>query len=166
MKTLNVIIGLVTVLGVVSSQAAGIILQGAVNSSAIITVTPVVGVFDNLNLGIDHTADLKVATVNEKCNKNNGYTVTLISAGAVSKGGGTAAKLVGALATPESLTYNIKYNTVAVTLIAGLATVTDASTKTLGQGVDKDLTITWLGATANLAADIYSDTLTLTIASR
>ena len=44
--------------------------------------------------------------------------------------------------------------------------MTDASVKTLGSGVDKDLSITYLGASANLAADTYSDTLTLTIAAK
>jgi len=146
-------------------NAAGIKLQAEVGTVTIITVTPSVG-HNTLDLGIDQTTELKVATVNEKCNKFNGYTVSIHSAGAVSKGGGTFAKLVGAMATPESLTYNLKYGGVAVRLVAGGATVTDASEKATGSGVDRDLTITYLGANANLAADIYTDTLTLTIAAK
>ncbi len=165
MKHIYAIITLTGAVSICSVNAATITLQGAVGTATFLAVTPAVG-YNTLDLGIDQTTDLKVATVNEKSNKHNGYSVTLASAGAVSKGGGTAAKLVGALSTPESLTYNMKYNGNVVTLVGGVATVTDASVKTLGTGVDKDLSITYRGASANLAADTYSDTLTLTIAAK
>ncbi len=165
MKHIYAIITLTGAVSICSVNAATITLQGAVGTATFLAVTPAVG-YNTLDLGIDQTTDLKVATVNEKSNKHNGYSVTLASAGAVSKGGGTAAKLVGALSTPESLTYNMKYNGNVVTLVGGVATVTDASVKTLGTGVDKDLSITYRGARANLAADTYSDTLTLTIAAK
>jgi len=164
MKNLSTIIALTATLGVSSATAAEITIQGAVSTSAALTVTPNAP-YNVLDLGTDQT-DLKVATVNEKCNKHNGYTVTLASAKAVSNGGGTVAKLVGALASPESLSYTMKYNTAVVTLVGGSATVANETAKTLGIGVNKDLTISYLGAAANLAADTYSDTITLTIAAK
>ena len=164
MKHLSTIIALAATLGVSSATAAGITIQGAVSTSAAITVSPTAP-YNVLDLGSDQT-DLKVASVNEKCNKHNGYTVTLASENAVSNGGGTVAKLVGALASPESLSYTMKYNSAAVTLVGGSATVANETTKTLGIGVNKDLSISYLGAAANLAADTYSDTLTLTIAAK
>ena len=93
--------------GICSVNATGITLQAAVSTVTTITVTPGAG-HNTLDLSIDQTTDLKVATVNEKSNKQNGYTVSIHSAGAVSQGGGRLAKLVGSLATPESLTYNMK----------------------------------------------------------
>ena len=151
--------------GICSVNATGITLQAAVSTVTTITVTPGVG-HNSLDLSIDQTTDLKVATVNEKSNKQNGYTVSIHSAGAVSQGGGRLAKLVGSLATPESLTYNMKYDGAAVTLVGGAATVTDASEKTRGNGAEKELTITYMGANANLVADTYSDIITLTIAAK
>ena len=94
MKHLSTIIALAATLGASSATAAGITIQGAVSTSATITVSPAAP-YNVLDLGTDQT-DLKVASVNEKCNKHNGYTVTLASAKAESNGGGTVAKLVGA----------------------------------------------------------------------
>jgi len=165
MKHIYAIITLAGAVSICSAGTASITLQGAVGTATFLAVTPAVG-YNTLDLGIDQTTDLKVATVNEKSNKHNGYSVTIASAGAVSKGGGTSAKLVGALTTPESLTYNMKYDGAAVTLVGGAATVTDASEKTRGNGAEKELTITYMGANANLAADTYSDIITLTIAAK
>ena len=139
--------------------------QGVVGRRALLTVTPQPG-NGTLDLTMDKT-DLLVAIVNEWCNQNAGYTVVLASAGAKARGGG--AKLVGTLpnaSTADTLDYSIKYGDYSGNLSGGEAIVTNATGKTVGGGVDKNLTITYSVANANLTADTYSDTLTLTIAPK
>jgi len=142
--------------------------QGSISAHASLTVTPQPG-NNALNLTRDQSADLLIAIVNEDCNNNGGYTVTLSSAMAVTRGSGTQAKMVGTLpnaSTADTLDYFIKYGGVPVSLSGGSAVVTNATKKTTGQGVNKNLTITYSAANAFLTADTYSDTLTLTIASK
>ncbi len=61
------------------------------------------------------------------------------------------------------MNYSITYNGTAVTLASGSAQVTSVATRTPQAGVAKNIAVTFTGAW--LAADTYSDTLTLTIAA-
>ncbi|MCX6885263.1 MAG: hypothetical protein NTX27_09495, partial [Verrucomicrobia bacterium] len=75
MKHIYAIITLAGAVSICSAGTASITLQGAVGTATFLAVTPAVG-YNTLDLGIDQTTDLKVATVNEKSNKHNGYSVT------------------------------------------------------------------------------------------
>lgn len=144
------------------AQSSGnIVISGSVPNSTTIEVTEQTG-YNNLNITTGET-DKTVAIVKEKSNWPKGYTVTLKSANA---GSGTQAKLVGAEPTnTDVVNYSMKYNGVGVTLVSGEATVTSTSGRTGSSGVDKSLQITF-SANAWIAADTYSDTLTLTIATK
>lgn len=103
--------------------------------------------------------DRLVASVNEKNNSTAGYTVTLVSANT----GGTQARLLGGDPT-NSIDYSIIYNGAPIALTEGSAVVTTDGTNTDAAGVDKNLAVTTTAGWHN--ADTYSDTLTLTIASK
>lgn len=106
--------------------------------------------------------DKLIATVNEKSNKHNGYTVTLQSLNA---GSGTTAKLKGnIIANTDEIIYTIKYNNTSITLNNGQATITDSNSKTTGSGVDKNFTISF--SSGFPSADTYSDTITLTLVNK
>lgn len=133
---------------------ASLTLSGTVNGSVEIIVAPEAAA-TALDL-LSDTTDLKVATVTEK--SNTGYEVTVSSA--------NAAKLVGKNATtPDDLSYSLKYGGASVTFSAGSATLTDTTTQTGASGVDKNLTISYLGD-PSLQADTYEDTLTFTITAK
>lgn len=101
-----------------------------------------------------------VSVVNEKNNSDTGYTVTLAS----TKAGGAQAKLIG-VNTTNTINYSISYGGAAVTLdTTGKAVVTAGGTNTGSTGVNKNLAVTTTAGWHN--ADTYSDTLTLTIASK
>ena len=158
----HIVIAGVLVAGAFTSMAATvgtIVIQGKVPASTDIVVTPTPG-YNTLPLIAGATA-LQVATVNEKSNWPKGYKVTLQSLNA---GAGTQAFLKGAdPLTLDVVNYTMSYNAVAVTLVAGSAQVTTTGTRTGPAGVDKPLTITF-AANPWIAADTYSDTVTLTIA--
>lgn len=60
------------------------------------------------------------------------------------------------------MNYSISYGGSPVTLASGSATVTSVAARTGSTGAAKNIAISYTGAW--LAADTYSDTLTLTIA--
>ena len=164
MKKLTAMLSVAVALALTAAPAFAedITISGSVPSNAVTTITPAAG-YDSLDLGTDQSAGVNIASVNEKCNKAAGYTVTLQTAN-----GTTTGVLVGAV-DGDTLNYDITYGGAAVTLVAGSATVTDASAKTGGQGVDKDLDISYNADPVTgtfLAEDTYSDTLTLTLTAK
>ena len=165
MKSVNqialVISGLLLSAGSSLAASSGTITPGGtISESADITVATEPGV-SSLSLAASGV-DVLIATVNEKSNKKTGYAVTLASANGVADSVGTA-RFKGTGGTPETIDYTVKYNNATLTFAAGVATATASGTKTGGQGVDKTLQISWTGTF--LAADTYSDTLTLTISN-
>jgi len=165
MKLNKIIIGVSALLvaGATSAWAdtvGSVTLTGNVADNISIVVTP-----QNNPGALDLTVTKNlfvIAKVTEKCNRH-GYTVTLESAGALAKGSGTQATLVGAV---DTLSYSIQYNGGAnLDLLAGKATVTDAGAKTPKDGIEKNLSISYLAAD-NLTAGDYTDTLTLTLAGK
>lgn len=134
-----------------AATTGSLVLTGIVSDNMEIIVTPE-AIASNLDL-LTTTTDLKVATVTEK--SNTGYTVTLTTT--------NSSALVGQNATPDSLSYSLKYGGTAVSFTAGSAVITDSTSQTGVSGIDKDLTISYTGNTG-LQADTYEDTLTFTIA--
>jgi len=146
--------------GFAQSGSATIIISGQVNALAAITATACPALTDTeLNSGV---VDKQMSSVNEKSNRNVGYSVALKSANAAAASS-SQARLNGISAgNTDVINYSIKYNGVAVALgISGQATVTTAAGKTPQAGIDKNLTIT-IGA-GFPAADTYSDTITVTL---
>ena len=108
--------------------------------------------------------------MNEKNNDPDGYTVTLVSANAAAAGSAQARLKGTDSANSTEINYSIKYGQTgeeqAVTLDAdGSKVITSVSAATDAAGVDKNLMITFSGM-AWRNADTYSDTLTLTIATK
>ena len=138
--------------------SGSITLSGTVPVSTTITVTAQSG-YNSLNIA-DGETDKLIAVVNEKCNKIDGYTVELQSLNA---GSGTQASLKET-GNADTVNYSIKYDSSAVSLVGGKATVTNASGRTGSSGVNKNLTVTIPAVWANTGT--YTDTLTLTIAAK
>ncbi len=132
-----------------AAASGNVVLTGSVAANCQITVTAEAAAA-TLDLATDQS-NLKVATVNEKCNDPDGYTVDLVSTfGAAMPG--TSVELYSTT-TLESLVYTVRYDTSAVTFDAsGSAQVTDVLVKTGGSGIDKDIDISYSGLVANLAA--------------
>ena len=146
--------------GLAQSSSANIIISGSVSPLAAITATAAPALTDaELNSGV---VDKQMSVVNEKSNRNVGYTVALKSANAAAASSSQARMNGISAGNTDVINYSIKYNGVAVTLdIAGQATVTNDALQTPSAGVNKNLTIT-IGA-GFPAADTYSDTITLTL---
>jgi hypothetical protein len=101
-----------------------------------------------------------IATIKEKSNATNGYTVSLSSAN------GWALK-----GTATSLSYTLSYGATGsivdlTTAVGSPVTLTDSSAITVSGGVTKSLQITFLGASAELPSGDYTDTLTVAIAAK
>src|SRR4051794_34678244 len=110
----------------------------------------------NLNVGGTVT-DQTVATVLETCNYGSGYDVTISTLNGTSSG----PQLRGA-SSAELLDYTVKYGGGGLAFVNKSATVSYSSATT-SAGSARPLQISF-GA-KDLAADTYSDTLTLTIAA-
>ena len=149
---------LATSLTGLAALSGNIIISGAVAANTSITVASQAG-YDALNIVGGETAKT-VAIATETSNNKLGYTVKLTTANAPA---GTAAFLIGTAGNTDTAPYTMTYNGVAVTLVAGSATVTTASAKTPSTGVAKNLNVTIPAVWVN--ADTYSDTITLTIAA-
>jgi hypothetical protein len=135
-------------------------LTGSVPASTNITVTSQ-PVFP-LDLTVNANA-LLIAVVNEQSNDHLGYTVTLQSLNA---GIGAQAFLKDPVST-DTLNYALQYNGTAVVFASGVATVTNASGKTVPAGVNNNLNITYTGNTGLSASNGgYADTLTFTITGK
>lgn len=144
--------------------ADNVILSGTVAPVNTVAVVGF-GTFETLDLTTTQTA-LKVADVLETSNDTIGYTVTLRSANAAVT---AQAVLKGAVVgNTQGMNYAITYGPgagTAVTLIAGIATVTDSAVATAEAGTANNLLIAYTGNTF-LQADTYTDTITLTIAAK
>lgn len=150
---------------VFAADNGNIVLEGTVAAVNEIVVTPVSG-YNTLNLTAGAT-DQQVATVNEKNNDPDGYTVTLVSLNAAAT---AQANLKGAdTENSQVINYSMKYGVAAseaaVTLVAGSAVVSSTSAASIEAGAEKSLLVSFSGASWK-NADTYSDTLTLTIAAK
>jgi hypothetical protein len=140
-----------------AQASATLTVSGTVAPINTITIASQSG-YNALDLVNGATGKL-VGIATETSNDKLGYKVTLASANA----GATAqAVLKGTGGNTDFVNYSILYNGTAVTLAAGSATVTSATARTVAAGVTKNIAVTFAGGW--LAADTYSDTLTLTIA--
>ncbi len=148
-----------TALTSLAQTSGNITISGTVANNTRITVASQSG-YDSLNIAGGESGKL-VAIVNERSNARLGYTVTLRSLNA---GTGARAFLKGSTGNTEEVDYTMTYGGSGVTLGSGVATVTDANAKTTGAGVDKNLVVAIVATYVN--ADTYTDTLTLTIASK
>ena len=110
------------------------------------------------------TAGLAVGSVDETCNDVAGYTVGMTSANGITSG----MFKTGPGDATHQLVYNVTYNGVAVTPIAGFVTVTDVSAPVAGSGtVNKAVAIGFTGASSSLVpATDYTDTLTFAMAAK
>jgi len=146
--------------GFAQSSSATIIISGSVSPLAAITATAAPALTDTeLTSGV---VDKQMSLVNEKSNRNVGYSVALKSANAAAASSSQARMNGISAGNTGVINYSIKYNGVAVVLgITGQATVTNDALQTPSAGVNKNLTIT-IGA-GFPAADTYSDTITLTL---
>lgn len=147
-----------TTLAGLAATSGSITIQGTVANNISITVAPQ-GAYNNLNIA-GGEIDQLVAIATEKSNDKNGYTVTLTTANAPT---GTAAFLKGTGGNADTVPYTMTYGGVDVTLVAGNAVVTTASARTPSAGMPKNLKVTIPVVWVN--ADIYNDTITLTIAT-
>ena len=159
MKKYLAVIGAVLVTTSASfAQAATLTISGTVAPITTIAIASQAG-YNALDL-VNGAAAKLVGIATETSNDKLGYKVTLASANA---GTGTQAYLKGAISgNPDVMNYSITYGSTAVTLVSGSATVTSVTARTSSTGVAKNIAISYTGAW--LAADTYSDTLTLTIA--
>lgn len=141
-----------------SAASGSVALTGTIAPSTTITVTPS-GTPQALTL-TGNISQLKVADIEYKSNKKNGFVLTLSSA--------NSGNLLGTATdgTAESLPYTILYGNdgspATVTLTSGSATLLSSSSKT-GGTVSKILAISYTVPTTEPAADTYSDTITFTI---
>jgi hypothetical protein len=94
--------------GLAQSGSANIIISGKVKALAAITATAAPALTDTeLNTGV---TDKQMSVVNEKSNRNVGYSVALKSANAAAAGS-SQARLNGISAgNPDLINYSIKYN--------------------------------------------------------
>lgn len=147
-----------------AQNSASVVIAGTVTHSAKITATATLPL--STTELVDGVTDKAMSTVNEKCNKHNGYTVTLRSVNAVAAPSSQAFLKGARVGNTDVINYSIKYNSVSVTLDSeGKATVTDSSVKTSGSGEDKALAIT-IPSSQNPSDDLYADTLVLEIAAK
>jgi len=148
--------------GAFSATSGSLTLTGTVNGILDIQVSAA-AIASNLDLTTSQN-DLVVATVIEKSNKADGYTVELESANATAASSSTAT-LNGTGTNTDALDYSLSYDGNAVNLVNGSAVVTDSNAATGAAGVSKTLAITYAGD-AGLTEGSYTDTLTLTIAAK
>jgi hypothetical protein len=129
-----------------------------------ISVTPTPAASD-LALTVN-TVDLLVASVNERSNRKAGYTVSLASANALAAATSQAFLRSADLANLDLLPYSLSYDGVAVVFSGGSAVVSDTWARTSAAGIEKELRMSYDGASFFLNADGYADTLTFTIAAK
>ncbi len=150
---------IVTAVACRAATQGSIVISGTVPEVTDITVSSEAG-YNTLPL-VAGATDQKVATVREKTNIPRGYTITLKSQNAGASGQAVLKPSVGA--NSDSVNYAMTYGGVGVTLSGGESVVTNVSGRTGANGVDKDLKVTF-SSNPWIAADSYSDTITLTIA--
>ncbi|MFN8370545.1 MAG: fimbrial protein [Bacteriovoracaceae bacterium] len=130
-----------------------LLLQGTIAQVLSISITPVSGVNNNLDLTSNAT-NLVVGAVQEVSNSVTGYKILLSSA--------NAGKLNHA-STSAFVSYTARYNGTAVTLSTTPQNIFNQSTAG-AYNTSKNFDISYTGqAAANLVEGNYSDTLTFTI---
>lgn len=143
-----------------SATQASITIGGTVPEITDITLTPEPG-SDALSITSGAT-DQKVATIRQRSNMPRGFTVTLKSQNA---GTGSQAALKPSVAVNAGgVDYVMKYDGMTVNLAGGGAVVLKGNGRTGPQGVATSLTVTF-APHPGIAADTYSDKITLTIAA-
>lgn len=147
MKLLALLILVPTFVGAATN--ATLFLKGTIPSILSIAVTAET-VATSLPLTTSQTAT-KIATVTERSNNLNGYSVNIVSA--------NLGKLV--LNPANYIPYSLTYNNLAVNL-SGATGQTFSNSFVSAAAVDKDVKITYTGVSNAVAGD-YSDTLTFTI---
>ena len=164
----NLVLGLSAIVvcgSALAADKATVTITGSVAPGASISATAA----DRLSEDqmVNGVTDLAVSTINEKCNKKAGYTVTLESREAMTWSINQARLRGLTKENVDVVNYTIKYNGSEVKLgnagVNGRALVTDATDKTGGSGVDKKLAISIPGG-QNPSSDTYEDVVTLTIA--
>jgi len=165
-----VLVGLVVLFlmsgaGAFAADNDSIILTGTVDSILSLAITEQ-GSYNALTLTADGI-DVGVADVVVECNDPDGYTVTM----EILNGTDTTAFFKGADAqNSETLVYTVKYgpasSETAVTFSAGSSEVESTSARSTVGGDTRNILISWTAPGTPLAADTYSDTLTLTIAAK
>jgi len=140
------------------AQAATLTISGTVAPITTIAIASQAG-YNALDL-VNGAAAKLVGIATETSNDKLGYKVTLSSLNAAAT---AQAYLKGAIVgNTDTVNYSIIYNLVPVTLVSGSAQVTSVAARTGAAGVTKNIAVTFAGGW--LAADTYSDTITLTIA--
>jgi hypothetical protein len=150
---------LATVMVVLADGSTAVLtLSGTVSRVVALTVTPANN-YSSLDL-TGGESDKVVGLLNERSNNKAGYTVILTSAGA----GSTSQPLLKPLSAgnSDSIPYVLKYSGAPVVLNNGSAILTSASGRTASSGSLKLLAVT-IAPARGIAADSYSDSLTLTI---
>lgn len=140
------------------SSTATLTISGKVDPVNTITIASQAG-YNALDL-VNGASGKVVGIATETSNSKLGYNVTLTSANA---GISSQAFLKGSTGNSDTVNYSITYGGSTVTLASGSAVVTTATSRTGSTGATKDIAVTFAGGW--LAADTYSDTITLSIAS-
>jgi spore coat protein U-like protein len=123
-------------------------LRGSVASTCTIAVTDAA---QSLNI-VSGESNKQVGSIVENCNNGTGYVVTISSA---NQG---VLKTTSGASTPA---YTLRYDSQSGTLASALAVTRD------GAQFNREVTVgVTLPASANAVAGSYSDTLTLTIATK
>lgn len=146
----------------VAQTTGSITLRGNVPGILEITVTPLTG-YDNLDFATEAN-DLAIATVTERTNNKAGYQVTIESDNAVTALSDVPFFVGDDPTNTDTLEYAISYDGVPVSLVNGVATITDSNSKTTGLGIEKTVAISYTGTFLN--EDGYSDTLTFTMTAK
>ena len=113
------------------------------------------------------TAGTQLATLSgftDTCNTKNGYTIAVKSQnGAAATPPVNSGLLIGTTGNTDTVVYTVNYGGTNISLTAGQGTST-VFPKAAG-GISHALQLSFTG-NANLTADTYTDTLTLTIANQ
>ena len=147
MKKLHIILASMLTLPVYSQTMGTLLLKGEIPSIMSVVIVPET-VSSNLPLTQSQT-DLKIATINERSNDRDGYSISITSE--------NLGKLMNTYG--ENLHYTMKYNGDNVNLANGQSfsyVFTNASMKS------RDLSVSYT-ADGNLSAGLYTDTITVTI---
>jgi len=150
-----------------NNTSSNIQLTGSVPAILQVSVSGATGVYDSLDLTTQQTG-LTVATVGERTNNKNGYTVTVSSANLANGhcASATTPCLYSSTST-EALSYTANKDSAAMSFSSNTATWSDSNAKTQGTGSEANLNIDYNGSNVFLAAaSDYQDTLTFTIAAK
>lgn len=155
-KSIRIALSAMFSIGAIYSASAAntgtLYLQGVIDSNLSLSVDPVVGVHNELNLTQD-ASELKVATLTENSNSPSGYKILVRS----DNGGKLNHESIVGEFVPYSLT-------------VGSATITPTQNNQVAKTVstwgvqtnNSDVDISYTGSN-NLNAGTYSDTVTFTI---